>query len=118
MPTFPTLSRLPDFPLSPDGEPSKDGIISSPMTAGYQVTRPRFTRDQRSWGVNYKRMSRADLDLLRAFRTTTLKNGALSFEWLHPLDGVVYTVRLESGHITFNAVAPNAWQVAFTLVEV
>lgn len=92
MPTFPTLSQAPDFPLDPDGE-IEDLVLRSGAEAGYEQTRPRFTRARRTWGVNYLLLPDADVTLLRAFETSTLRNGADSFTWTHPLGGT-YTVRL------------------------
>lgn len=93
MPTFPTLSRAPSYPIDPDGE-AEDVILRSPMEAGYEQTRPRTTRARRNFGVNYIGIEAADEALLRAFETTTLRNGADAFTWTHPISGTVYTVRL------------------------
>lgn len=93
MPTFPTLSRAPSYPIDPDGE-AEDMVLRSPQAAGYEQTRPRSTRARRNFGVNYIALSSADEALLRAFETATLRNGADSFTWTHPLSGTSYTVRL------------------------
>lgn len=93
MAVFPTLSRAPSFPLDPDGE-IDDVILRSPAEAGYEQTRPRTTRVRRTFGLNYKVLGDADVALLRTFEITTLRNGADSFSWTHPLSAIVYTVRL------------------------
>lgn len=93
MAAFPILSKPPSYPLDPDGD-LDDSAIRSPFTAGYEQTRPAFTRSRRSWGVNYKSMPQADMDTLRDFERVTLVNGADSFTWTHPLSGATYTVRL------------------------
>lgn len=93
MANFPTLSRAPNFPLDPDGS-TEDVVLRSPQEAGYEQTRPRTTRARRSFGLNYQALKDADVALLRTFEITTLRNGADSFDWTHPLSAATYTVRL------------------------
>lgn len=93
MAAFPTLSRAPSFPIDPDGE-LEDTVIRSPQTAGYDQTRPRTTRVRRNFGVSYRALGATDESTLRAFEVTTLRNGADSFTWTHPLSGTTYTVQL------------------------
>lgn len=93
MATFPTLSRAPSFPIDPDGE-LEDVVIRSPQTAGYEQTRPRTTRVRHNFGVNYRALKDADVNLLRTFESVTLRNRADSFTWTHPLSGTTYVVQL------------------------
>ena len=117
MPTFPTLSKPPSYPLDPDGE-IEDVVMRSPQEAGYEQTRPRTTRARRNFGVNYQALPDADTDLLRTFEITTLRNGADAFAWTHPLSGTVYTVRL-TGQIKFRRNNAGAMSnVSFALREV
>lgn len=117
MANFPTLSVAPSYPLSPDGD-TEDVVIRSPQTAGYEQTRPRTTRTRRTFGLNYKALDDTDAGLLRAFEITTLRNGADSFAWTHPLSGTVYTVRL-TGPIKFAKQQVGTHSVvALTLREV
>ena len=117
MPAFPTLSMIPTFPLDPDGS-IEDAVIRSPMTAGYSQTRPRYTRSRRGFGVNYRDLPDADVALLRTFEITTLRNGADSFTWVHPITAVSYTVQL-TGPIKFSkANGPTVGNVQFALLEV
>lgn len=101
MPAFPTLSRNPSYPIDPDGV-LEDMVIRSDPKSGYEQTRPRFTRARRSFGVNYVGLDAADEALLRAFEITTLRNGADSFTWTHPISGAAYTVRLSGGSIKWS----------------
>lgn len=107
MPNFPALSTPPSYPIDPDGE-IEDAILRSPMEAGYEQTRPRTTRARRSFGINYIGLKSADEALLRAFEITTLRNGADSFNWTHPLSATVYTVRLTGGAIKFVRIKSKA----------
>lgn len=117
MPAFPTLSKPPSYPLDPDGD-IDDGILRSPKEAGYDQTRPRFTRTRRTWGVTYKGLPDADVVTLRAFEITTLRNGADLFTWAHPLEGNSYTVRLAAPIKFQRAGIPLHANVSFTLREV
>lgn len=101
MAAFPTLSRPPSHPIDPDGE-AEDVILRSPQEAGYEQTRPRTTRARRNFGVNYVGIEPADEALLRAFEITTLRNGADSFTWTHPISGTTYTVRLNPAPIKWS----------------
>lgn len=117
MANFPTLSKAPSFPLAPDGE-IEDVILRSKAEAGYEQTRPRTTRARRSFGINYKATSNADTTLLRTFEVTTLRNGADSFQWTHPLSGTTYTVRLV-GPIKYSRnQTKTLTDIAFELKEV
>lgn len=116
MTAFVTLSRVPSYPLDPDGV-IEDNVLRSQSEAGYEQTRPRYTRARRSWGVSYIRLSAADEALLRAFEITTLRNGADSFTWTHPISGTTYTVRL-TGPIRFSRPSVSGADASFTLREV
>lgn len=117
MANFPTLSRAPSLPLDPDGE-IEDVVLRSPMESGYEQTRPRTTRARRSYGLNYNNLKSADVALLRAFEITTLRNGADSFTWTHPIYSTSHTVRL-AGPIKFARTrAPTLHDVSMQLREV
>lgn len=115
MPAFPALNDPPCYPLDPDGE-LEDAVLRSPLQAGYQQTRPKFTRFRRSFGVRYK-MKDADVATLRAFEQTTLVNGSASFTWVHPLRGTNHTVQL-IGPIKYGKNNLPLTDVSFTLQEV
>jgi hypothetical protein len=115
---FPTLSVKPVFPLAQDGE-LEDVVLRTPTDAGYEQTRPRFTRARRTWGpLNYVAMPNADVATLRTYEQTTLGNGSLPFAWTHPISKTVYTVRL-AGPIKYSrTTVPTQTAVSFTLQEV
>ncbi|PIQ26127.1 hypothetical protein COW64_12340 [bacterium (Candidatus Blackallbacteria) CG18_big_fil_WC_8_21_14_2_50_49_26] len=117
MTAFVTLSKAPSLPLSPDGK-IEDVVLRSSAEAGYLQTRPRTTRARRSWGVRYPVLDATDTAALRAFEITTLRNGADSFSWTHPISGTSYTVRL-AGQIDFSTDQHRSLTGAsFTLQEV
>lgn len=114
--SFPTLSMGPRFPIDPDGE-LDDAILRTPTDAGYEQTRPRFTRARRSWGLNY-RLGDTDASALRTFEQTTLHNGADPFSWTHPVSGTTYTVRL-AGPIKYARTSVRTLtEISFLLREV
>ncbi len=118
MPSFPSLSKDPSWPMDPDGE-IEDSTIRSPFEGGYELTRPRFTRDRRKWGVRYVMLSSSDASTLRTFEKTTVRGGADSFTWTHPTTSTSYTVRF-AGPIRFTLVPPGTgkYNAEFTLREV
>lgn len=117
IPVFPALSKVPSRPLDPDGN-IEDGVIRSPQTAGYEQTRPRFTRTRRGYGVNYRHLPDTDVATLRAFEITTLRNGADAFTWTHPVDGTAHTVQIVGGIKFAKTEKPTARDVSFMLREV
>jgi phage-related protein len=89
MPTFPTLNMLPTFPLD---EQREDATIRSSFEAGYEHTRPRFTRVRYTWSVSYKMLPASDKSTLETF-VTTVREGADSFSWTNPVDSTTHTVK-------------------------
>ncbi len=89
MSTFPTLSMPPTFPLD---EQREDATIRSSFEAGYEHTRPRFTKVRYTWNIKYNLLPSADKATLEAF-VTTVREGADSFTWTNPVDNVSHTVR-------------------------
>ncbi len=93
MPTFPTLSKAPVYPLSWSKE---DNTIRTPFEAGYQQTRSRFTRTRRKWAIQYENLTSADAVLLDAFADGDDIDGATgSFTWVEPITEVSRTVRFQ-----------------------
>lgn len=88
MATFPTLSIYPSFPLD---EQREDATIRSQFEAGYEHTRPRFTRARYTWIVNYNMLPSTDKTTLEAF-VTTVREGADVFNWTNPVDSAAYSV--------------------------
>ena len=117
MSTFPSLSVPPGYPLDPDGT-LEDATIRSESTAGYEQSRPRYTRARRSFGVRYQHLADADVAVLRAFELTTLRNGSDLFTWMHPVTAIPYTVRLAGPIAYARTVAPGISDVSMTLREV
>lgn len=115
MSAFPTLGNGPDYPLDPDGE-MEDSLLRSDVGAGYQQTRPKFTRTRLKFGVSYT-LSAADVATLRTFERTTIHNGADSFTWTHPITSTSYTVRLVAP-IKYALANFNQTNVSLTLQEV
>jgi len=116
MPNFPTLATVPSFPLDPDGE-IEDAVLRSPFTGGYELTRPKYTRSRRIWGLRYPMLTPADKNTLFTFEQTTLRNGADSFTWTHPVTATAYTVRF-AAPIKYHYFDRNKFAVDFSLREV
>jgi len=117
MAVFPVLSCPCSLPLDPDGD-IEDIVLRSPQESGYEQTRPRATRARRNFGVNYSSLPNADVAALRTFEITTLRNGADSFSWTHPITATVYIVRLVSPIQFLRSVSSLAADVSIKLREV
>lgn len=122
MPAFPVLyvsSSVVHKPktISPDGDDAFDPTLRSQTEGGYVVTRTRCTRVPRVWGLHYVSMSDANVETLRTF-VGTVKRGAVSFTWPHPVSGVTYTVRFDQGGVRSKRNNPDDNDVDMTLEEV
>lgn len=113
MENFPTLSQPPSYPLT---EMREDATIRSPFEAGYEHTRPRFTRIRKIWTVNYEKLPYADVSLLDSF-ITTVKGGADAFNWKHPISLTTYTVTFRELP-KFENTSLDYYSVNFTLAQV
>ncbi len=112
MPTFPSLTAKPIFPVT---EQREDSVIKSDFEGGYINTRQRFTRIRRNFQVQYTNMSTSDKGTLDTF-VDTVKGGADSFTWTHPITAAAHTVRFETPP-RFSPTHDNRWSVEFTLIE-
>lgn len=112
--TFPTLLSLPTYPLEEERE---DGTIRTPYEAGYEHTRPKFSRrGRKTWRVRYIYIPTADKDTLDAF-ITTVREGAYTFTWVNPQSAESIGVRF--GEIPrFSYVINGYWDCDFTVKEV
>jgi hypothetical protein len=109
---FPTLSKLPAYPLSITKE---DHILKSPLTAGYQHRRPKFTRRRKMFPpVVYKDMTDADKSALDSFEDG---EGLGAFAWTDPHSSTQYTVYL-AGPIAFRLNETNTWDIVLSLEQV
>jgi len=90
MPTFPTLSITPNYPLKEDRE---DAVIRSEMEGGYSITRRRFSRTRRLFTLEYKNLTQTDKDLLTTFFDDTTDGGGGIFDWIEPASTTVVVVR-------------------------
>lgn len=115
---FPTLSVSPSL-LSPDGALAVDPTLKSQTEAGYEVTRSKFTRMRRKWGVHYDLLNGTDMGLLRAHETA-MQGGSLLFTWTHPVSGTAYTVRFGDGGVKGPEVSKGGinLKISFELVQV
>ncbi len=117
MATFPTLSAIPVFPLE---EEEENSTISSPFEAGYEQTRPRFTRRRKTWRVKYSYMTGSDKSTLSTF-VNTVSGGADAFTWTNPTDSSSYNVRfveLPRYSCVLKTETASYYDVEFTIREV
>lgn len=110
---FPTLSINPSYPLK---EEIEDSVIRSDFEGGYEQTRPRFTRQRKTFTVVYKLLPDADKQTLENFYQQ-LRGGADAFTWTHPVYGTTHTVRFTKP-IKFEYVFYNHWNAEIELREV
>ena len=84
MPTWP--ATLPQLGQIGAGYKPQDAVARSPMDAGSPSRRNRFTAITKD--VNYQMpLTGVQAAILEDFHENTLRNGALSFDWISPLTG-------------------------------
>lgn len=114
---FPSLSKKPSFPIE---KKPLDTDLKSSYEAGYQVARPRFTRDLFDYTLTYPLLLEADMLLLEA-HIASVKSTVI-FSWVHPERGTTHNVRYQErptlklvGKLG-DGVTPY-WSTEFTLRE-
>lgn len=109
---YPTLSVNPNFPIDESVEQSS---IKSRFEAGYVLTRARFTRERKKFGIAYTLLSNADYTLLKAHVDSVLD--ITPFDWTHPVSSVTYSMRYQSVP-QFQYIFYQRWNVSFVLEQV
>lgn len=112
MPTYPTLTVPPNYPLK---ESPEDRAIRNKSEAGYVQTRYRSTRQILSFDVVYSMLDGTDKGALKTFYDTV--ETVDSFTWTHPYTSVSYTVRFDTVP-AFDLVDNEKWECRFTLRQV
>jgi len=113
MANFPVLSRNPSYPFE---EQHEENTIRSQFEAGYEQTRPRFTRMRKTFTLKYELMSSTDKEAVENFYIQQ-KGGAGSFSWTHPLTNNTHTVRFAEPP-KFENVVRDFWNITIKLREV
>lgn len=104
-----SLSVNPEYPLSEEVE---DNTLRSEFEGGYEHSRPRFTRNRKTFGLTYRYITNAD--------KTTIENlfrdirGADMFTWRHPKTNSEHIVRFVEP-LKFEYVQFGYWNVNIKL---
>ena len=113
---FPSLSRSVSLENFTEGLAS-DPSIRSESEAGYVISRARYTRMPKMFGFTYRYLTAADKAALEEFQNT-VKVGADAFNWSHPKESIVFTVRLkEPLDFQLEDRNPDYWKVSIRLDE-
>lgn len=100
------------------GEKYLDSTIRSSFENGMEQTRTKYTRKRKEYApVSWAALKHEEYLVLDAFYSATTDGGALSFNWTHPLTGVVKEVRF-SAPPEATLIGPNYWEVKISLREV
>ncbi len=98
-------------PLYPLKTTREDNVIRSSFDAGYDQTRRRYTRTRPAYDLKWTALRTSDYQILAAFFDNTLKDGSLSFIWMHPITKEVGEYRFVSP-IDASLSAPDLWDVS------
>lgn len=88
---FPALSTAPIVSPTPQ---RSDILITDGSEAGYETTRPRYTKNRITFEVQHRASTQADVDALDAYFIGEAAHGSAIFSWTHPDTSVVHNVRL------------------------
>nr|DAY74277.1 MAG TPA: minor tail protein [Caudoviricetes sp.] len=86
---FPESISAPDYPLQ---EALEDAVLRSNMEDGTVKTRPKFTRNRKTFEIKWGHMTDVQKQTFENFYVSSLKNGSLPFNWIHPQTGKAYVV--------------------------
>ena len=92
-------AALPQFPLAGSLQRQvQDGVLRFQPDVGQALRRARWSGDSRTYSFAMV-MDATQMAIFESFYFTTLKSGALDFDWIDPATGT---------HATFSFTAP--WQ--------
>ena len=111
---FPSNISNPDYPLV---ETLEDAVLRSNMEDGTVKTRPKFTRNRKTFEVQWNNMLTEEQQVFENFYKNTLKNGSLPFNWTHPKTGVTYVV-IFSEVPSMSLTLLEYWAVSMKIQEV
>jgi hypothetical protein len=93
MAAFPTLSKKPE-----KDSYRKQRLYDSTQRAEYEngvpIERARHTRVPWQWWFTYHDLPQSDVNLLETFEGTTVKMGAVAFDWTDPVTGTSCKAKL------------------------
>lgn len=75
-------------------ESIENSAIRNEMESGIVHRRAKFTRLRSTWRVHWDDLKGSDYLIIKDFYKNTLKGGALSFTWVHPIEQKTYTVSI------------------------
>lgn len=114
MATFPNYLKLDIKGFAREPE---DAVLRTEMEGG--VAKQALIRSQVAVGrpVTYWVDSKADFDAWHTWFATTIKRGALWFDWTDPYDNVVKSARIVKGSVKEVPVKTtlSMWQIMFRL---
>ena len=119
MPAWP--ATLPQLGIVGANYRRQDAVARSQMDAGPSSRRSRFTAVPKN--VNYRMIiTGAQLDTLESFYETTLRNGALEFDWFSPVDGSAIQIAFreppDCNARVGNSNTDNRWWVVSLSLEI
>ena len=89
--TFPVLSISPSVNFKEEFE---DISLRSKFEDGSELVRTKYTRQRRTFTINYEYLTTEDRTLLEDFYLDTLEFGVYTFSWTHPVyTTTIYGVR-------------------------
>jgi hypothetical protein len=112
MPTYP--STLPKFEQGSFTESPRDTAVRTSMDAGPDFARQRYTRRTTDISGDLS-LTTAQLTTLETFYYTTLRNGALSFDWVNQRTDAAAVYRF-SGPLRIRALSGSDWLVSCSMV--
>jgi len=90
--------------------------VRAPMEAGYQMSRPRYTKARKRFELEWANLSDADYRTLDYFFSTTSPGD--SFLFVEPSGVTQYTVIFENDELDFISTNKGYWRGSVNLVEV
>ena len=116
MSNFPTLTRKPQEGFEEEYE---DSVLRSDFEGGYEITRQKYTRMRKSFkNLKWVGLNATDKTAMDTFVTTTVKGGADSFNWTHPVTNTVHVVRFVKPPVFSPKFDGSIWEMTCELREV
>ena len=110
--TFPTTIRDPDYPF---GENFVKRKILSRFESGLELSRATATVGKHEFNLKWANLPEVEYQILKAY---FISQGAETFNWTHPVDLIVYVVRMPQSKLDSTIPYYNHRSVELLLHEV
>ena len=119
MATFPATLPTPSGESGDFKEKYLRKTRRSDFDAGYEQTRPMWTKTRREFHIEWRALTATQVStLITFFEGSDVEYGGYAFDWTHPVSSTTYSVRLVDDEVDVDYVANDKYRVKIRLRQV